>query len=171
MDDTLRYFFSAVFQGFAALITLGAMFFLYFFDKNDNKKFEIETKLKQLIEPTGGEKKSYIERHGIVKYAEEKFLPIKNDKYKNYHLIATLLEENRKILNNENKIKQDIPSLLKISFLSLFISLISLFLSGYHHIINYLLFLIGLFVIYNSIRFFLKLKNLIWSVINQKINS
>ncbi len=38
MEETLRYFFSAVFQGFAAIITLGAMYFLYFFDNIKKQK-------------------------------------------------------------------------------------------------------------------------------------
>ena len=43
MEDTLRYFFSAVFQGFAAIITLGIMFYLYYLDKFRNRIEDIES--------------------------------------------------------------------------------------------------------------------------------
>ena len=63
MEETLRYYFSAMFQGFAAIIALGAMYFLYFFEKIENQKKEIILELKPFAE-TGF--KDYIQKYGLL---------------------------------------------------------------------------------------------------------
>ncbi len=72
MEDTLRYYFSAMFQGFAAIIALGAMYFLYFFDKVENQKKEIALKLKGFERIVPGSNDSIL-IHGIVKYLKKKY--------------------------------------------------------------------------------------------------
>ena len=79
MEDTLRYFFSSLFQGFAAIVTLGAMYFLYFFDKIESKKNQVLERLKVFEGMEGASGREYIIRNGIMKYLKEKttkMLPI-----------------------------------------------------------------------------------------------
>lgn len=47
ISDTLRYFYSAAFQGFAAIVTLGIMFYLYFVQDINNRIKSIEDILYQ----------------------------------------------------------------------------------------------------------------------------
>ena len=67
MEDTLRYFYSSVFQGFAAIITLGAMYFLYFFDKTNSQKKDLINKLNSYGNYASYENKDYITKNGIIK--------------------------------------------------------------------------------------------------------
>ena len=45
-SDTLRYFYSAIFQGFAAIITLGSMFYIYFRQQIENRKDELKKNME-----------------------------------------------------------------------------------------------------------------------------
>ena len=49
MEDTLRYFFSAVFQGFAAVMTLSVMFTIYRLDKFQTRKENLELQTSELV--------------------------------------------------------------------------------------------------------------------------
>ena len=53
MEDNLRYFFSAVFQGFAALIAIGAIFIIFKIQEINNFKFDRFNQLVKNIGITG----------------------------------------------------------------------------------------------------------------------
>jgi hypothetical protein len=53
MEDTLRYFFSAVFQGFAAFVSLGLFVFFYFLQQISNRLERIETEVKTALSARG----------------------------------------------------------------------------------------------------------------------
>ena len=153
MEDTLRYFFSAVFQGFAALITLGIMFYLYYMDKLSGKTEKIESKLLHRKPGIGGEGFTIYEREGIIEYMKKSLLLIKKDHpaYSYDRVQVSLydsIEEQKK--SSSAKMK----GLFKIARVILILSLISLFLVGYYEWLNYILTGSGILCIVISIVFF-----------------
>ncbi|MCJ7555143.1 MAG: hypothetical protein MUO34_14825 [Ignavibacteriaceae bacterium] len=150
MVDTLRYFFSAVFQGFAALVTLGSMFYISYFDKIDTKKKRISEEASRQYHPDD-EGKLEILKSGIIPVIKKDLLPkIEKDK-KRYFYYSGLVSQFELLNEKENTIKKDIPKVLYLNLTVLIISIISLFLIGYHQTLNYLIFVLGILVIILSI--------------------
>ncbi len=165
MEDTLRYFFSVIFQGFAAIITLGAMYFLFFFEKNENQKKIILYELEKYKDVVPGQTE-FIILNGIVEYIKQKVLPIK--KGAAYDTLRELMKKYNLLLETESKIKNYLPSLLKGTISILILSFISLFLVGYYNYLNYFLFIIGIIVIFLSIKYLLRIKKIIIDIIFSK---
>ena len=163
MEDTLRYYFSAMFQGFAAIIALGAMYFLYFFDKVENQKKEIALKLKgfERIEPGSNDS---ILIHGIVKYVKEEILP-KKVNIPQYDSTRELIRKYDTLEETERKIKGYLPRLLKGTVTILIISLTSTFLIGYNLYLNYFLVFVGTIALVLSIKYLLLIKKIILEII------
>ncbi len=164
MEDTLRYFYSSVFQGFAALITLGAMYYLYFFDKTDSQKKDLIEKLKSHGDYANYENRDYIIKYGIITYLEEKLLPLKKD-IPQYDTVRFIVESYKKLQTAESQIKNYLPILLKKSITVLITSLICLFLIGYNLYLDYVLMVAGVIVIILSIDLLLSIKKLILVII------
>ena len=162
MEDTLRYFFSAVFQGFAAIITLGAMYFLYFFERIELSKKNIIDKLTPYENETGY--KDYIIQNGVIEYLKNILLPKKVDNPA-YEMPRKLLKKYEALTATELKIKSYLPQLLRGTISILILSLISLFLIGYNNILNYCLAVVGIVVIILSIKYLFMIKKVILEII------
>ena len=160
MEDTLRYFFSAVFQGFAAIITLGIMFYLYYMDKQSRKIDEIEKELlifkPDRLSDKSGEKINYYIEHGIFKYASHFLLPPLIEA-KPMHQIVVAMKKYDSIIKQKDSLSKDLKRLFRIATLILIVSLISLFMVGYYLWLNLVLFVIGIFTIVLSAIFFARL--------------
>jgi len=147
MVDTLRYFFSAVFQGFAAIITLGSMFYISYFDKIDTKKKKITDEAARQYHPPNEQSKLQILEVGIIQVIKKELLPklendLKRDSYWN-----GLVSQFEVLNEKEISIKKDIPKVLYLNLVILLISVIALFLIGYHPTLNWILFIVGIIVI------------------------
>jgi len=153
MEDTLRYFFSAVFQGFAALITLGIMFYLYYMDKLSGKTEKIESKLLPLKPGISGEGFTIYEREGIIGYMKKSLLPKKKD-LPSYDYLRMRVSQYDSIEEQKITSSAKMEGLFKIARVILLLSLISLFLVGYYEWLNYLLTGSGILCIVLSIVFF-----------------
>ena len=165
MEDTLRYFFSAVFQGFAAIITLGIMFYLYYLDKFRKRLEDIENFFHGYKPPTGTENDFYVKEHGLILFVKNIVLPPKKDvsAYDYARRLVSIYEEKidqKKILNKK------LLSLFKNAILIILISLIALFSTGYVNWLNYILFIAGILNIILSFIFFINLFSFIKSIIN-----
>lgn len=169
MEDTLRYFFSAVFQGFAAIITLGIMFYIYYIDKQSRKIDEIEKKL-MIFEPNlqtanYEEKINYYVEHGIFKYASHYLLPPLIEA-KPMHQIVVAMKKYDLIIKQKEFLSKKIKELFKIATLILIVSLVSLFMIGYYQWLSIALFIIGIITILLCIIFFTRLFTFSKSIID-----
>jgi hypothetical protein len=150
MEDTLRYFFSATFQGVAAIISLGAMFFIYYLDKIDKKKLEIEKFLVKQFNPSYTDKE--ISEMGIINYTKQHLHKYEDvEKPEKQTVFKNKLNELEQI--NANIITH-LPNILRLSISILLISLLSLFTIGYNSFIDLSLFIIGIELIILSVFFF-----------------
>lgn len=159
MEDTLRYFFSAIFQGFSAIVALAAMYFLYFFENTRNIKNEIIMKLQEFV---GNKRKA--DRIGLIQYFKEEVLSRKADN-ESYNQIDFLVSKHDKLVNKESSVKSKLAILLKNVLIILFISMISLFLVGYNSYLDYLLVIAGVILIIFSIKYLLLIKKTILTII------
>lgn len=167
MEDTLRYFFSAVFQGFAAIITLGIMFYLYYLDKLSSKTEKIESRLSNFKPQIGrghDELLTY-EREGIIEYMKKYLLPIKKDiqAYDWARLQVSLYDS---IGEQKQSMSVKMKNLFKIARLILVVSLISLFLVGYYEWLNYILVTFGIACIILAVVFFSQLFTFIKQILD-----
>ena len=166
MEDTLRYFFSAMFQGFAALIALGAIFYLYFKELSINRMSQIENELRKFLNVNNTLNiDAEIDSQGIQSYT---------DNYLNNHVqfnrrntVVTLHSNYKSIKSKREEIETKLPTLLKNTITILIISLFSLFIIGYHEIINFILIPIGIFVIIFSVSNLIKMKNFILIILDK----
>ena len=162
MGDTLRYFFSAVFQGFAAIITLGIMFYLYYIDKIEKRISEIEKALKdEYLVYSRSEDDHYIKQNGIVKFFNEKVKAQSKGVF-----VVEMLNSHESIMANKKDFNGRIKSLFKIARVILIISLISLFCIEYLVWLDMVLLFIGVLIIILSIIFFSHLFSFIKKIID-----
>jgi len=166
MEDTLRYFFSAMFQGFAAIITLGAMYFLYFLDKIESQKNNIIDKLKPYaeVETTN---RDFTIRNGIIECVKQKVLPLKID-VPQYDTARYLINKYDSFIEKELNTKKYLSILLKKTITILILSLCSLFLIGYNNYLNYFLLLVGIISLFISIKVLVLVKNIIAEIMLSK---
>ena len=161
MEDTLRYFFSAMFQGFAALIALGAMYFLYFFDKLESQKRTIEEVLKQPTDRMNLDPETKIALlKDIVKCWEQKILPGREETT-GYDYERKLVNDYGTLISRRTEVKNYLSNLLKKTILILIISLISLFLIGFYDWLDNILAIVGVISILLSIHILLLIKKII----------
>lgn len=166
MEDTLRYFFSAVFQGFAAVITLGIMFYLYYMDRINKKLEEIESSFSGFESSPGSDNDLYIKEHGLVSFVKEKLLPLKLNvpTYDNFRRLVAMYDDK---INQKEKLKTKLLVLFKLAVSIILISLISLFCVGYYSWANTMLFISGLVCLFLSVLFFNRLFTFIKDVISK----
>lgn len=162
--DTLRWFFSSVFQGFAAIITLGAMFYLYFFEKSERHKSDQENRIWQIFKRiyTSIEINPVIYKKGFVNYLVNDFLPEHEKETGNNALnsIKELTELYTQLEEREILLKDYVYRLLKKSVVILSISIIALLLIGFNMYINIALLPIAGVTVILSLLHFNKLKEL-----------
>lgn len=166
MEDTLRYYFSAMFQGFAAIITLGAMYFIYFFDKIESKKDNIIDKLKPYAE-TEIANRDFTIRNGIIECVKQKVLPLKKD-IPQYDTARYLVSKYDALIESENNVKKYLSIMLRKTTTILILSLSSLFIIGYNDYLNYSLIFVGIISLILSIKILLLIKSIITDIMLSK---
>lgn len=166
MEDTLRYFFSAVFQGFAAVISIGIMFYLYYMDRINKKIEEIENSLIGFRSSRLSEEDLFIQEHGLISFIKEKILP-KKANLTGFDSTRHLIEIYDGIKSRNEKLKTKLIALFKLAISIILISLLSLFCIGYYSWINRILFLSGLTSILLSFVFFYRLFSFIKDIIGK----
>jgi len=166
MADTLRYFFSAAFQGFAAIITLGIMFYIYHLDKIRKEIDEINSFFSGYKPRSGSEDDLYVKEHGLALYVKNRILPSKVnvEAYDSTRQLVSLYE---KIIEQKNRLNIKLLSLFKIATIIILVSLISLFCVGYFRWLNNILFFSGILNIFFSLVFFTKLFSFVKEIINK----
>jgi len=166
METTLHYFFSALFQGFAAIIALGSMFYLYFLQYFNSKNENIKSELKrQYNDERNILNEIYLK--GIIEYCREELKTKESDE------INLRLNAMRELMKNHDylcaflkDVKRLIPKILISSIIILISSLGSLFLVGYSKNLNYFLFALGVVLIGVSIYNLINVKTLILKILN-----
>ncbi len=166
MTETLRYFFSASFQGFAALITLGSMFYLYVIEKINSEKNNIIKKVDNAITTRSAQVKAYISQYGVIEYVRNEILAKKPKDHVGTLHLRYLINKFDHLIEKEKELKNNLPTLLNLSLLLLSSSMISLFAVGYNIYFDYFLLFVGFLVIILSLIFFIKLKYFITVAIN-----
>ena len=167
MEDTLRYFFSAVFQGFAAIITLGIMFYLYYLDKFRKRVEDIESIFQGFKPNSGTEDNLYVKEYGLVLYVKNKILPTKVD-IPSYDFARNAVSLYVKIVAQKERLNKKLMSLFKLAVFIILTSLISLFCVGYLIWLNNILFFLGILVTLLSFIFFTRLYSFIKDIIENK---
>lgn len=168
MNSTLLYFFSAVFQGFAAIITLGSMFYLYYINKFYDKYEWILNELRrQFIDQRAV--MNEIESKGVILYCKEHVENVKKNNWdSDTSYIQTRLNEYDILQNKHNLIKKYVPSILYLTMIILVVSLVSLFLIDISNRLNKILFWIGVMTGILSIVDFMIIIRLIKQIIEDK---
>lgn len=166
MQDTLRYFFSAMFQGFAAIIALGAMYFIYFFDKIKSQKDKIIDKLEPYAKVNSANRDFTI-RNGIIECVKQKVLPLHKDN-PGFDTARYLVKEHDSLIERELNIKKYLSVFLKKTITTLILSLCSLFVIGYNDYLNYFLILVGIISLIISIKILLLIKSIITDIMSIK---
>jgi hypothetical protein len=156
MEDTLRYFFRAVFQGFAAVTTLGIMFYLYYLDKFRKRVEDIESIFQGFKPNPGTEDNLYVKEHGFVMYVKDKVLP-KKEGIQSYDFARKAVSLYEAMVLQKDRLNKKLMKLFKIAVLIILTSLISLFCVGYIVWLNKLLFILGILAILLSFIFFIQL--------------
>jgi hypothetical protein len=162
ITDTLRYFYSAVFQGFAAIIALGSMFYLYFKQSIENKKDDLKNRMKNQFSV---HETRNISQKGIIKYSEDYVKSRKGTNDIVADFLRIFLDEYDKQSEKIKVVETGIPKILKNTILILIFSIISLFLVGYNYCLNIVLILAGIILIVYSIINLLSIKELIIFII------
>jgi hypothetical protein len=166
MVDTLRYFFSSVFQGYAAITTLGIMFYLYYLDKVRKSLEDIESSFSGYKPSSGTEEDFYVKEHGLTLFVKNKVLPLKVNipAYDYVRQLVALYEEK---IEHKDSFNRKLLRLFKIAVLILLVFLISLFCIGYYEWLNNILFFSGILDILLSFVFFVMLYSFIKDIINR----
>lgn len=169
MENTLHYFFSALFQGFAAIIALGSMFYLYFLQHFNSQKSNIESELKrQYNQERGILNEIYIK--GIIEYCREELSRNEKDKINlRLNTMRELIQKHDTLCNFYDNVKNLIPKILNTTLIILILSLVSLFLVGYSWVLNYILLILGIILIGLSIYNLINVKNIIIKILSQKL--
>lgn len=169
METTLLYFYSAVFQGFAAIIALGSMFFLYFLQYYNSQKENIKNGLQKQYNYQEREIFNEIElKGGIIKYVRERVKNEIDNRDLTLDIQRKLINEYEILSEFYNQIRKQVLKCLALSILILTISIFSLFLVGYNLIINSILLVNGIILIFISLYDLLIIKKIISKVLNYK---
>lgn len=162
MEDTLRYFFSAIFQGMAALFTLGSMFYISFLEKLDNKKKDMNNRADKYFRPADHEGFSKTITKSTIDNIVEYYIPLQKQNNKGTDpILVSLADEYTVLIEKQQLIKQKIKPVIKNSIIVLLISMICLFTVGYSEFLNYCNFIAGIVLIFFIFYFFMRLYKLI----------
>lgn len=166
-ENTLLYFYSAVFQGFAALLTLGSMFYLYFTETYQNQIERIEEELKRQYNQQR-DVLNAIYMEGIIQYSRKEVKRHDDQENPRLNTMRDLIQHYDKISETNMHIKNKIPTILNFSIIILSISLLALFSIGYNPSINTILFFVGIILIIFSFYNLIKIKNVITLILKYK---
>ena len=170
-SDTLRYFYSSVFQGYAAIFTLGGMFYIYYSQQIEMKQTLIKNILTNTIKRltwTGVTKESkiafnvnvidYVENYFVKEYGINILTPPFNE-------ISALVIAYKSIQSHNTAIKTDIKKIIVLSIFFLLSSLMILYSIDANRLLNSFAAYSGVIIIIVSFYYFFKL----WSIINKII--
>lgn len=144
MEDTLRYFFSAIFQGIAAILTLGSMFYLSYLEKINSRIQNLIIETNKIYFPP---KKAIVEILGsdIIQHLKKNYLPTMDQKSELFETYCYIISEYEKLKNKKDKLDDKLPGILMFGLLILILSTICLFSIGYYDWLNIAVFVIGVF--------------------------
>ena len=164
MEDTLRYFFSAMFQGFAALIALGAMFYLYYKEINYNKLNRLEEKIKYLLNPNNSsEVDAEIVTVGFAQYTDN-FLN-NHPNWNRYTSTKNLFDTFNSLKKKIDEIESKLPTILKFTITILIASITLLFLVDLNNTVDIIILILGVVLTIFSIVTLIKIMNFIILII------
>ena len=124
--ETLYYFYSAVFQGFAAMFTLILMFIIYYLQKNEEKRYYLEKRMEDIARITFASeftKEVFYEGKGIYNYVSQKKEEGKVTKDDHLFILSELCE---KVNRDERIVKILMGLILMLSFVILLSSILFL---------------------------------------------
>lgn len=159
MEDTLRYFFSAIFQGIAAILTLGAMFYMNYQDKAKSRIDEL-VNFTRTFYSIPSEYRKVHSKSNIVEILKTHYENEKKDR-EIFYTAYEVINEYDGITSKLQDIKNIIPFLLVKGITLLIISSISLFAVGYHEYLNFVLFGTGLYSLFLIYKFLQNLEQII----------
>lgn len=170
--DTLRYFYSSIFQGYAAIFTLGSMFYIYFSGKVDGLRREMEMNALNLVKISGFypdtnfQEKLFIETVGVFKYMEKYIIPRKEDlqTYPAYTYLSATYDINIVKEGTTTRIKSILKFIVNLSIPILLLSLICLYFIDFKSscIANEIIFYSGIVFLIASVLYFILLGKLIY---------
>lgn len=164
MEDTLRYFFSAMFQGFAALIALGAMFYLYYKEISFNKMQNLENELRKFLNVNNDlNVNAKIDSEGIESYTQNHLNGHKQFERRN--TVEVLFDNYKNTKRKREKVKFKLPRILNYTIIILIVSITSLFLVDYNYILDKIILMIGILLIIFSIITLIMIKKFILTII------
>jgi amino acid transporter len=158
MEDTLRYFFSAIFQGVAAILTLGAMFYMNYLEKSKSRIKELELETKTMYNPDYKLNKQIFDTN-IIEVMRDVFLP--NKTHESYDSHRKIVAEYNEIIKKQKEIKKILPAILPQGIFILISSAIGLFIIGYTEFLNKVVFWMGIILLLITILFCWNLLRLI----------
>lgn len=160
--NTYLYFFSSVFQGYAALTTLLTMFYFYLFERNNAKKQNIEKRLFILLKSKFGVTDMMLTEIPINAFA----VLMNAKKSKNIPAIDIselefYVKKNEEIYNLDSNFKDTLLRILYTSILILMISLVSLALVNIGEWFNrYLIVSVAVLIILTFFYFWILIKTI-----------
>jgi hypothetical protein len=163
--ETLRYFYSAMFQGFAAIITLGSMFYLYFSQNINNTIRNIEERLynhciRHWNDPDA------IETRGLREFSKFQL----DEHVESINISTTnlkkLYEELEGLDERKIKVKNRLPNILYLSMVILIVSMVSLFFVNNNILSTLILFWIGVGLIIFSVFYLFKVVKFILLILD-----
>lgn len=170
MEDTLRYFFSAVFQGFAAILTLGTMYYLYFNDRANRYEDLNYRDMKIILDRIKGDYPDTVTDDKAYKFATSYIENNRDGNDEDCLLLEELVKDLKAIDNDQKEVQILVPTIIKKSIEILAISLTALFTVGYFSLVNYVLFLIGIYIILQALTYFKLIKKFITITTHIKIH-
>jgi hypothetical protein len=166
--DTLRYFFSAIFQGFAALIALGAMFFFYFRQSVEREMDNLKNEMRNYFNINLPKIRAEIDIEGIVLYVKKYLKSKKGSEDYNIKILSKHLNRYDYLDETMSGFTIKIPEILNMTIQILIISMIGLFFVGYSVIIDSILVIIGAYLIIISIKNLFTIESFIVRILGGK---
>lgn len=126
--ETLYYFYSAIFQGFAAMFTLILMFVIYYFEKSDRRRYYYEQELEKTAKSMFSF--NYINDEinkgkGLYEFIKEIINKRDIEQDKKLHVLIDACD---KLNYQETFVKRQLVYILSLSFVILLSSIILLYL-------------------------------------------
>jgi hypothetical protein len=171
--DTLRYFYSSLFQGYAAIFSLSGMFFVFYAERMSTILTKTISSLRTIIEEyklvTNETENNYLATMGVFAFINEIYFKKNRNLPSNCSYHNSIIA-NYNIINfiNGHQIvaKRKLKRLILFSLLILCVSLVCLFCIGDFENVNLLIYRIGLVLIVISIIYFIYLGKFLFYCFN-----
>lgn len=160
MEDSLRYFFSAIFQGIAAILALGAMFYMNFMDRTKNRINELILNTLRDYNPPA--KKTEIEKSNIIEVMKVNLLPTMNRENSSDQKFFMIAEEYDSLKSKKDYLNSKLPGLIRKGILLLVLSGVAMLCIGFYAFLNYLMYGVAILCVALTFIFLLDLKKIIF---------